>query len=38
MAAGIIYDGFPSMEEIKEANGWPDEERFLKGPDRKSVV
>ena len=32
MAAGIIYDGFPSMEEIKEANGWPDEERFLKGP------
>lgn len=32
MAAGIIYDGFPSMEEIKEANGWPDEERFAKGP------
>ena len=25
MAAGIIYDGYPSMDEIKEANGWPDE-------------
>ena len=32
MAAGIIYDGYPSMDEIKEANGWPDEERFAKGP------
>ena len=28
----IIYDGYPSMDEIKEANGWPDEERFAKGP------
>lgn len=32
MATGIIYDGYPSMDEIKEANGWPDEERFEKGP------
>lgn len=32
MATGIIYDGYPSMDEIKEANGWPDEERFAKGP------
>lgn len=32
MATGIIYDGYPSMDEIKEANGWPDEERFSKGP------
>lgn len=32
MATGIIYDGYPSMDEIKEANGWPDEECFAKGP------
>lgn len=32
METGIIYDGYPSMEEIKQANGWPDEERFEKGP------
>ena len=32
MATGIIYDGYPSMDEIKEANGWLDEERFAKGP------
>ena len=32
METGIIYDGYPSMEEIKQANGWPDEERFAKGP------
>lgn len=29
---GVIYDGYPSMEEIKKANGWPSEERFAKGP------
>lgn len=29
---GLVYDGFPSFEEIKEANGWPSRERFLKGP------
>lgn len=29
---GVIYDGYPSMEEIKEANGWPSEERFAQGP------
>ena len=28
MESGIIYDGYPSMEEIKKANGWPDEERL----------
>lgn len=32
MGNGVIIDGFPSMEEIKEANGWPTEERFAKGP------
>lgn len=32
METGIIYNGYPSMEEIKQANGWPDEERFAKGP------
>lgn len=32
MEKGIIYDGYPSMEEIRQANGWPDEERFAKGP------
>lgn len=29
---GVIYDGYPSMDEIISANGWPDEERFAKGP------
>ena len=29
---GLIYDGYPSLEEIKAANGWPTEERFAKGP------
>lgn len=29
---GLVYDGFPSFEEIKEANGWPSEERLAKGP------
>lgn len=29
---GLIYDGFPSLEEIKEANGWPSPERFARGP------
>lgn len=29
---GVIYDGYPSMEEIVAANGWPSEERFSKGP------
>lgn len=29
---GVIYDGYPSMEEILSANGWPSEERFAKGP------
>ena len=28
----ILTDGYPSIEEIKEATGWPDEERFAKGP------
>lgn len=30
--SGIIYDGYPSREEIVTANGWPSEERFAKGP------
>lgn len=29
---GLVYDGFPSFEEIKAANGWPSEERLKKGP------
>ena len=29
---GIATDGYPSLEEIKQANGWPSEERFAKGP------
>ena len=29
---GLVYDGFPSFEEIKEATGWPSEERLAKGP------
>ena len=32
MGNGVVIDGYPSMEEIKEANGWPTEERFAKGP------
>ena len=30
--SGVIYDGYPTMEEIKAANGWPTEERFAQGP------
>lgn len=29
---GLIYDGYPSREEIVSANGWPSEERFARGP------
>lgn len=29
---GILYDGYPSILEIKEANNWPSEERFRRGP------
>ena len=29
---GIATNGYPSLEEIKQANGWPTEERFAKGP------
>ena len=29
---GVATDGYPSLEEIKQANGWPSEERFAKGP------
>lgn len=29
---GVIYDGYPSLEEIRKTNGWPSEERFAKGP------
>ncbi len=32
MEHGIVYDGCPSLEEIREANGWPAEERFALGP------
>lgn len=28
----IIYSGYPTLEEIKAANGWPGEDRFQKGP------
>ena len=28
----ILTDGYPSIEEIKNATGWPDEERFARGP------
>ena len=28
----IVTNGYPSMEEIREANGYPSEERFSKGP------
>lgn len=30
--SGVIYDGYPTMEEIKAANSWPTEERFAQGP------
>ena len=30
--SGVAVNGYPSLEEIKEANGWPTEERFAKGP------
>lgn len=30
--SGILLDGYPSMEEICAANGWPAEARFRKGP------
>lgn len=29
---GLVYTGCPSFEEIRQANGWPDEQRFAKGP------
>ncbi len=29
--SGLVYDGFPSLEEIKAANGFPSDERFGKG-------
>jgi len=29
---GILTDGYPSMEEIRATNGWPDKERYAKGP------
>lgn len=32
MGESVINRGYPSMEEIKEANGYPTEERFKKGP------
>ena len=32
MAQSILQNGFPSLEEIRAANGWPSEERFAKGP------
>lgn len=32
MDNGILLDGFPSIEEIRAANGWPGEGRFAKGP------
>ena len=28
----ILTDGYPSIEEINKATGWPDEERFARGP------
>ena len=31
-SSGILTDGYPSMEEIRAANGWPAEDRFEKGP------
>lgn len=32
MEKGVLYDGYPSMEEIKKANGYPADDRFAKGP------
>lgn len=32
MEHGIVFDGCPSLEEIREANGWPTAERFALGP------
>jgi Fe-S-cluster-containing hydrogenase component 2/bacterioferritin-associated ferredoxin len=29
---GVAFDGFPSLKEIKDMNGWPDEARFARGP------
>jgi len=28
----VLANGYPSVEEIKEANGWPSEERWRQGP------
>jgi len=28
----VLVNGYPTLEEIKEANGWPTDERFAKGP------
>lgn len=32
MKQGVLINGYPSLEEIKRANGWPTPERFAKGP------
>lgn len=32
MKSGVLYNGYPSLEEIKSADGWPTPERFAKGP------
>lgn len=32
MERNISRNGFPSLEEIRHANGWPSQERFAKGP------
>ncbi len=32
MKKSITENGYPSLEEIKTLNGWPDEKRFKKGP------
>lgn len=32
MDRGVLYDGYPSMDEIRKANGYPDEARFARGP------
>jgi Fe-S-cluster-containing hydrogenase component 2/bacterioferritin-associated ferredoxin len=29
---GLTYDGYPTVDEIKLANGWPSDARFAKGP------
>lgn len=31
-SGGVLIDGYPSMDQIQVANGWPTEERFQKGP------